>query len=160
MRADAHDLARFVDAQRASYATALEEIRSGRKRSHWMWYVFPQLAGLGSSTMAEHYSICSLDEARAYLAHDVLGPRLVECAAAVLALEGRSAREIFGSPDDLKLRSSATLFALVSSEDSVFRAVLDRYFGATPDPRTLELLNTRDQAPGQDALAPEPHGNR
>jgi uncharacterized protein (DUF1810 family) len=160
MSADVHDLARFVDAQRASYATALEEIRSGRKRSHWMWYVFPQLAGLGSSPMAERYAIRSLDEARAYLAHDVLGPRLVECAAAVLAVEGRSAREIFGSPDDLKLRSSATLFALVSSAGSVFRAVLDRYFGTTPDPRTLELLNTRDRVPGQNALAPEPRGRR
>lgn len=138
---DPFDLARFLAAQSSSYAAALAEIASSRKRTHWMWFVFPQLAGLGTSAMAERYAIRSLDEARAYLAHGVLGPRLVECATALLALEGCSARQIFGSPDDLKLRSSVTLFALASPEDSVFHAVLARYFASAPDARTLALLD-------------------
>jgi uncharacterized protein (DUF1810 family) len=117
---DPHDLARFVEAQAGDYATALAETRAGRKRSHWMWYIFPQIDGLGFSSMARRYAIKSLDEARAYLDHPVLGPRLVEITEAALAVEGRSAHEIFGSPDDMKLRSCATLFARAASEGSVF----------------------------------------
>ena len=135
-----YDLERFVDAQRETYDRALAEIRAGQKQSHWMWFVFPQLAGLGSSAMAERYAIASADEARAYLAHPILGPRLVECATAVLAVRGRSAHDIFGSPDDVKLRSSATLFAHVSPAGSVFHRVLDQYFDSTPDPRTCSLI--------------------
>jgi uncharacterized protein (DUF1810 family) len=137
---DAHDLARFVDAQRGSYERALAEITSGRKRSHWMWYVFPQLAGLGVSAKSRKYAIASLAEAEAYLRHEVLGPRLVACAHAALAVEGGSAREIFGSPDDLKLRSSATLFAQVSAAGSVFHRLLEKYFGGEPDEATLRLI--------------------
>jgi uncharacterized protein (DUF1810 family) len=137
---DPHDLNRFVRAQENDYARALAEIRGGRKRTHWMWYIFPQLDGLGFSEMARRYAIRSLDEARAYLGHPVLGPRLVECAEAVLAVQGRSAREIFGTPDDLKLRSCATLFAEVSPEGSVFQRVLELYFGGEADGRTLALL--------------------
>jgi uncharacterized protein (DUF1810 family) len=139
-RDDPHDLRRFVEAQRPSYDRALAEIVGGHKRSHWMWYVFPQLEGLGSSAMARTYAIRSLAEAAAYLHHPILGPRLVECAAAALAVEGRTAREIFGSPDDLKLRSCATLFAQVSPADSVFHRVLTRYFAGEPDPATLRGL--------------------
>jgi uncharacterized protein (DUF1810 family) len=133
-------LERFVDAQRTSYDRALSELRAGRKRSHWMWYLFPQLAGLGRSAMAERYAIASLAEAEAYLKHPVLGPRLIECATAVLDVEGRSAHEIFGSPDDLKLRSCATLFALVSPPGSVFSRLLAKYFGGAHDEQTLRLL--------------------
>ena len=137
---DAHDLARFVEAQRGSYERALAEITSGRKGSHWMWYVFPQLAGLGVSATSRQYAIASLAEAEAYLRHELLGPRLVACANAALAVEGGSAREIFGSPDDLKLRSSATLFAQVSAAGSVFHRLLDKYFGGEPDQATLRLI--------------------
>ena len=114
MTSDPFDLARFVDAQAGDYARALDEIRRGRKQSHWMWYVFPQFLGLGGSAMSRRYAIRSAAEATAYLEHPVLGPRLRECAGAVLANTGRTAHEIFGSPDDLKLRSSATLFASTS----------------------------------------------
>src|SRR5687768_12809920 len=120
-----HDLDRFVKVQAGVYQTALAEIQRGRKSSHWMWYIFPQLQGLGSSSMAQRYAIRDLDEAKAYLAHPVLGPRLVECAEAALGVEGRSAHDIFGSPDDLKLRSSGTLFAAVSPPGSVFHRLLD-----------------------------------
>ena len=130
---------RFVEAQASTYERALAELRSGRKRSHWMWYVFPQLAGLGRSATAERYAIASLAEAGAYLKHPVLGPRLIECATAVLDVEGRSAHEIFGSPDDLKLRSCATLFALVSAPESVFTRLLAKYFDGG-DEQTLRLL--------------------
>ena len=140
MTGDVHDLARFVAAQRGSYEHALAEVASGRKRSHWMWYVFPQFAGLGVSATSRKYAIASLAEAEAYLRHELLGPRLVACASAALAVEGRSAREIFGSPDDLKLRSSATLFAHVSPEGSVFHRVLDKYFDGEPDEATLRLV--------------------
>lgn len=140
MTGDVHDLARFVAAQRGSYEHALAEIASGRKRSHWMWYVFPQFAGLGISATSRKYAIASLAEAAAYLRHELLGPRLVACASAALAVEGRSAREIFGSPDDLKLRSSATLFAHVSPAGSVFHRVLDKYFDGEPDDATLRLV--------------------
>ena len=137
---DVHDLGRFVTAQRGSYEQALAEIASGGKRSHWMWYIFPQFAGLGFSVTSRKYAIGSLAEAEAYLRHEVLGPRLVACAEAALAVEGRSAREIFGSPDDLKLRSSATLFAHVSPEGSVFHRLLEKYFGGDPDGATLRLV--------------------
>jgi uncharacterized protein (DUF1810 family) len=137
---DPHDLDRFVRAQEGQYAQALAELRAGRKRTHWMWFIFPQLDGLGSSAMARRYAIRSLDEARAYLDHPVLGPRLVACAEAVLAVQGRSVREIFGTPDDLKLCSCATLFAEVSPSDSVFHRLIEIYFGGAPDARTLTLL--------------------
>ena len=138
--ADPHDLRRFVAAQEGDHEAALREITAGRKRTHWMWYVFPQLAGLGSSSMAQRYAIAGADEARAYLAHPVLGERLRACARAALAHEGRSATEIFGTPDDLKLRSSATLFAAVSEERSVFHRLLARFYPAGPDPAPLRLL--------------------
>ena len=126
---DPYDLERFVRTQDGTaYETALAEIRSGRKRSHWMWYVFPQVAGLGFSEMSQRFAIESAAEARAYLAHPVLGPRLVECVEAVLAVKGRSAHAIFGSPDDLKLRSCATLFAQVSPPGSVFERLLEDVF--------------------------------
>jgi uncharacterized protein (DUF1810 family) len=137
---DPYDLERFVTAQRSRYDQALSEISAGRKRSHWMWYIFPQLEGLGSSPTAELYSIGSLEEAAAYLRHPVLGPRLIECAEAALAVPGASAHDIFGSPDDWKLRSSATLFALVSPSGSIFHQLLDKYFGGDQDQRTLHLL--------------------
>jgi uncharacterized protein (DUF1810 family) len=142
MAADPFDLERFVLAQAADYQRALSEIRGGRKRSHWMWYIFPQLAGLGFSAISQHYAIKSLDEARAYLAHPVLGPRLVECGEAVLSVKGRSAHDIFGSPDDLKLRSSATLFSLVSSGDSIFRQLIDQCFDGIGDEHTIRLTRT------------------
>jgi uncharacterized protein (DUF1810 family) len=135
-----HDFQRFVEAQRTAYDRALAELERGLKRSHWMWYVFPQLAGLGASATSRKYAIASLDEAAAYLRHPLLGPRLAACAEAMLAVEGRSAREILGTPDDLKLRSSATLFAQVSQAGSVFHRLLDRYFDGKPDETTLRLL--------------------
>jgi uncharacterized protein (DUF1810 family) len=135
-------LDRFVSAQDGVYPDALAEIRAARKRTHWMWFVFPQFAGLGSSSTAQRYAIASLDEARAYLAHPVLGPRLRECVAALLAVEGRSAADIFGFPDDLKLRSSMTLFAEAADDPAAFEAVLDRYYDG-PDERTLELIGGR-----------------
>jgi uncharacterized protein (DUF1810 family) len=133
------NLDRFVEAQDGAYDDALAELAAGRKRTHWMWFVFPQIAGLGSSPTAQFYAIASLDEARAYLAHPVLGPRLRECAQALLAVEGRSARDILGYPDDLKLRSSMTLFARAADDPALFQAVLDRYYDG-PDPLTLKLL--------------------
>jgi uncharacterized protein (DUF1810 family) len=137
---DSHHLARFVSAQAEDYTTALAEISAGQKHSHWMWYIFPQFAGLGLSPISQQYAIRSLAEARAYLAHPLLGPRLIRCCVAALATEGRSATDIFGSPDDLKLRSSATLFAAVSRPNSVFHQLLDKYFNGNPDPRTLNLI--------------------
>ena len=137
---DPHELDRFVKAQTGDYDRAVAEIRSGRKQSHWMWYVFPQLTGLGVSSTARRYAIRSLAEAEAYLHHPVLGPRLIECAESVLAVEGRSAHEIFGAPDDMKLRSCATLFARVSPGQSVFQRLLDRFFAGVPDQATLRLL--------------------
>jgi uncharacterized protein (DUF1810 family) len=133
-------LDRFVDAQAPIYDTALQELRDGRKRTHWMWFVFPQLAGLGTSAMAAHYAIRDLDEARAYLAHPVLGERLLACTRAVLAVHGRSARDIFGMPDTLKFRSSMTLFERVAGPHAEFAAALDRYFSGERDPVTLRLL--------------------
>ena len=137
---DPHDLNRFVEAQEHHYAQALAEIRNGQKRSHWMWYVFPQFDGLGFSSISRRYSIKSVAEAKAYLRHPILGPRLLESAQATLGVEGRLALEMFGTPDDMKLRSSATLFASVSPAGSVFEQLLDRYFGGERDDRTLRLL--------------------
>ena len=137
---DPHALQRFVDAQRGIYAQAEQELRDGRKESHWMWYIFPQIDGLGFSSLSKRYSIKSLAEARAYLAHPVLGPRLLECAEAVVSLEGRSATEVFGSPDDMKLRSCATLFACVSPPGSVFDRLLGKYYRGLRDDQTLQLL--------------------
>ena len=143
---DPHDLHRFVQAQEDDYARALAEIRSGRKRSHWMWYVFPQLDGLGHSPTARRYAIKSLAEAKAYLAHPVLGPRLTEIAEAALGVEGRTASEIFGYPDDLKLRSCATLFACVSPPGSVFERLLGKYSQGERDAATLRLLGIAPEA--------------
>lgn len=141
MSNDPWNLARFTEAQEGDYENALAEIRAGRKRSHWMWYVFPQFNGLGSSPTSIEYAIKSREEAKQYLAHPVLGRRLVECAEAVLQIRGRSAHEIFGSPDDMKLRSSATLFASVSPDGSAFHQIIDKYFDGRPDDRTIQLLN-------------------
>lgn len=137
---DPFDLERFVQAQAADYDQALSELQQGEKRSHWMWYIFPQIEGLGSSPMSRRYSIKSAAEARAYLSHPILGPRLRECTAVVNAIVGHSAHEIFGSPDDLKLRSSMTLFARASGDD-VFEQVLGKYFNGQHDSETLRLLD-------------------
>lgn len=137
---DPFGLLRFLHAQESSYEQALAEVRAGQKRSHWMWYVFPQFEGLGSSSVSRRYSIKSLSEANAYLDHPVLGPRLAEISDAAATLPRGSAKEVFGYPDNLKLRSSATLFAHVSQADSVFHRLLDRYFDGTQDSRTLALI--------------------
>jgi uncharacterized protein (DUF1810 family) len=137
---DPHDLNRFVAAQESHYERALTEIRAGRKASHWMWYIFPQYDGLGFSATSRLYSIKSVAEAKAYLRHPVLGPRLLTCAEAALGVEGKSASEIFGSPDDMKLKSCATLFACVSPAGSVFEQVLDKGFQGERDRKTVELL--------------------
>ena len=137
---DLFDLNRFLQAQETAYKSALEEIRRGRKLTHWMWYIFPQYAGLGFSSTSVFYAVKSLDEVRAYLAHPVLGTRLVECCETLLALEGLTAHEIFGSPDDLKLCSCMTLFTAVSPAGSLFEQVLAKYCQGKPDLRTLELL--------------------
>jgi uncharacterized protein (DUF1810 family) len=137
---DPYDLRRFVQAQDTDYERALSEIRSGGKRTHWMWYIFPQFDGLAFSSTSRHYAIKSLAEAKAYVDHPVLGPRLLACAEAVVGVEGRSAREIFGSPDDLKLRSCATLFACVLPPGSVFDCLLAKYYRGERDRKTLELL--------------------
>ena len=146
-RSDPYELERFVDAQDDDYERALAEIRRGRKQSHWMWYVFPQFDGLGVSATSRRYAIKSVAEARAFLAHPVLGPRLSECAEAVLRVDGRTATEIFGDPDNMKLQSCATLFASVSPAGSVFHRLLDKYFGGALDARTVRLIAARDQQP-------------
>ncbi|WP_135363185.1 DUF1810 domain-containing protein [Halosimplex halophilum] len=138
---DPHDLRRFVEAQESVMDAVKKELRSGRKRSHWMWFVFPQMEGLGSSEMAQRYAIGSRAEAEAYLDHPILGPRLRECTELVNAVEGRTASEIFGSPDDLKFRSSMTLFATVADDPGPFETALERYYDGDPDPKTLELLD-------------------
>jgi uncharacterized protein (DUF1810 family) len=147
---DPYDLARFLQAQEEDYQQALAEIRSGQKCTHWMWYIFPQIDGLAFSSTSKHYAIKSIEEARAYLGHPVLGPRLLECAEAVVGVEGRSAAVIFGFPDDLKLRSCATLFACVSPPGSVFDRLLEKYYGGDPDGQTLRLLGI-DRGPSQSA---------
>jgi uncharacterized protein (DUF1810 family) len=143
MASSAAVLRRFELAQdeHDTYARAVSELRAGRKRSHWMWFVFPQVAGLGRSPMSKHYAIASLEEARAYLLHPVLGPRLVECALLLTQLSGLTAEEIFGSVDAQKLRSSMTLFALAAPDESVFQDVLSQYFGGVKDALTEELLD-------------------
>lgn len=132
------DLQRFLDAQARDYAIALAEIRNGKKQSHWMWYIFPQIAGLGYSETSRYYAIKNIKEASDYLKHEVLGPRLVEISKELLLLPGNDARKIFGSPDDMKLRSSMTLFASLPHTDAVFQAVLDKFFGGAKDERTLQ----------------------
>jgi uncharacterized protein (DUF1810 family) len=138
---DPFDLNRFVDAQGRVYDAVVSELRSGRKRTHWMWFVFPQLKALGRSPTAQLYGIGSLDEARAYLAHPVLGPRIRECARLVAAIEGTSIQHIMGWPDDLKLRSSMTLFARASADDRDFLDVLAKFYGGEADPATDDLLS-------------------
>ena len=143
---DPFDLDRFVQAQSSTHTIALAELTRGLKRSHWMWYIFPQFAGLGFSSTSQLYAIKSVDEAKAYLCHPILGPRLIQCAEAALAVKILNARQIFGSPDDMKLRSCATLFASVSPPGSVFHKLLDRYFDGEPDPKTLTLLQSAGRA--------------
>ena len=141
MNDDTHDLARFIEAQQACYADALRELRAGQKRTHWMWFIFPQYAGLGPSPTAQRYAIGSVAEARNYLAHPLLGARLLECTQAVNAVEGRSALEIFGTPDDIKFRSSMTLFEVANAAaGSAFAAALDKFYQGRRDERTLQLL--------------------
>jgi uncharacterized protein (DUF1810 family) len=138
---DPHNLQRFVDAQSSVYAQVCSELREGRKRTHWMWFIFPQIEGLGHSEMASRFAISSLNEALAYLEHPILGPRLRDCTRLVNQVEGRSIDQIFGYPDDLKFRSSMTLFAQAArDEDQVFDEVLQKYFAGQPDPATLERL--------------------
>ena len=136
---DPFDLQRFVEAQAQVYPRVVAELSGGHKQSHWMWFIFPQLAGLGFSVMAQRFAIASRDEAIAYLRHEILGPRLLECTQLVNAVQGKTIRQILGSPDDLKYRSSMTLFAAVSSEPE-FRAAIDKYYSGEVDPKTLELL--------------------
>ncbi len=137
---DTIDLSRFTSAQESIYDSVLAELRNGRKRTHWMWYIFPQFDGLAHSTTSKYYAIKSLEEVRQYLNHPVLGKRLLECAEAVFTIEGRSISEIFGYPDNLKLKSSMTLFACVAAPCSVFARILDKYFNGEQDALTLQLL--------------------
>ena len=135
-----YDLTRFLKAQEDSYQTALLEMKAGRKKSHWMWYIFPQIHGLGRSSMAQRYAIRDLAEAKEYIEHPVLGPRLVEISEALLEHEGLDARMIMGQPDDLKLRSCMTLFQLAAPEEPVVGKVLEKYFGGRPDERTIAII--------------------
>jgi uncharacterized protein (DUF1810 family) len=137
---DPYDLQRFVDAQNPVYDRVRTELQEGRKRSHWMWFIFPQIVGLGSSPLARRFAISSLSEAAAYLQHPVLGPRLAECTRLVNLIEGRSIEQVFGYPDDLKFRSSMTLFARASADNQVFVDALQKYFNGEFDPATLERL--------------------
>ena len=134
------DLERFVEAQAPIYSRVVSELRAGEKRSHWMWYIFPQIAGLGFSSISQRYAIASLDEAVAYLAHSVLGARLRECTALVNAIEGRELSDIFGYPDDLKFHSSMTLFAEAAPQEQVFQSALTKYFNGERDQATLKRL--------------------
>jgi uncharacterized protein (DUF1810 family) len=140
MSQDPYQLQRFIDAQEPVQFRVRAELRAGRKQSHWMWFVFPQVRGLGRSEMAQRYGIGSLDEARAYLAHPVLGARLRECCELVYAVQGRTANEIFGSPDDMKFKSSLTLFGRAAPQEKVFADCLRKYFAGVEDPATLALL--------------------
>lgn len=146
MPRDRFDLARFVTAQDACWSDVLDELRQGQKQSHWMWFIFPQLRGLGSSRTAGYYALSGLEEARAYLAHPVLGPRLRECVTLILSHKGRTAEEMFGFPDHVKLHSSVTLFAVAAPDEALFQAVLEAFFGGLRDPATLRLLAGRDGA--------------
>ena len=141
---DPYRLGRFVDAQEHTYQAAVSELRAGRKATHWMWFVFPQVAGLGQSSMAKRYAIGSLAEAQAYLRHPVLGPRLRECAQLLQAIDGKSASEILGDVDAMKLRSSMTLFSEAEPGEGVFRQILDKYFQGVPDQETVRRLGTGD----------------
>ena len=143
MQNESAGLVRFVKAQQDDYARALHEIQTGRKRSHWMWYIFPQLCGLGFSSTAQYYGIGDLAEARAYMAHPVLGPRLLEISRALLDLDTSDPGAVMGYPDDLKLRSCMTLFELAAPEQPVFARVLEKYYDGRRDARTLELLGKR-----------------
>jgi uncharacterized protein (DUF1810 family) len=140
MQDDPYDLRRFVEAQREVYAQVCSELRAGRKTSHWIWFIFPQIHGLGRSAMAQRFAISSLDEARAYLAHPTLGPRLIECTELVLGVQGRSIEQILGDVDAMKFRSSMTLFARAATEPSAFTEALNRLFGGEPDALTLSRL--------------------
>jgi uncharacterized protein (DUF1810 family) len=135
-----HNLQRFVDTQEGVFEAVCTELREGQKRTHWMWFIFPQLAGLGHSTMAIKYAISSRQEAEAYLKHPLLGPRLRECTRLVTVVEGRSIKQIFGSPDDLKFRSSMTLFAITASDNQIFKYALQKYFAGEFDQLTVERL--------------------
>jgi uncharacterized protein (DUF1810 family) len=136
-----YDLHRFIEAQNGIYEKALAELKAGRKRSHWMWFIFPQIAGLGTSSMAEKYAIRSAEEASSYLADPILGSRLLRCVEAILSIDARSAHDIMGSPDDLKLRSSMTLFAAVSDHGSPFHKAIDHFYDGKFDERTISLLS-------------------
>lgn len=136
-----YDLERFIEAQKSDYATALSEIKKGRKENHWMWYIFPQVLGLGYTSTSMQYAIQDLDEATAYLNHEILGKRLIEISNALLTLDTNDADKIFGGTDSLKLRSSMTLFSLLPGADPVFQSVLDKFFNGTKDDKTLQLLN-------------------
>jgi uncharacterized protein (DUF1810 family) len=138
--ADPFNLQRFVDAQAPLYKQVLAELRAGRKRSHWIWFIFPQIAGLGHSSTAQFYAIRSLKEAEAYIQHQIVGARLRECAALVNQLEGSSVHDIFGSPDDMKFHSSMTLFAQATMDNEIFQAALQKYFAGQPDQQTLTRL--------------------
>lgn len=138
---DPYDLQRFVEAQNPVIEQVKDELRSGRKRGHWMWFVFPQMSGLGSSQMSQRYAIQSREEAEAYLAHPILGPRLRECTKIVNGIEGRSAHEIFGSPDNLKFRSSMTLFCEVAEDPTPFQTALERYYDGDRDAKTVRFLS-------------------
>ncbi|MGI8531228.1 MAG: DUF1810 domain-containing protein [Geodermatophilaceae bacterium] len=147
---DVYRLQRFVDAQDPVYEQVLAELRRGRKVGHWMWFVFPQIAGLGRSAIAQTFAVLSLHEAGAYVSHPVLGPRLIECSSLVAAVSGRTARQIFGHPDDMKLRSSMTLFMKAAPGTKAFQQILDGYFDGEPDQRTLDLLERLSALPGSD----------
>jgi uncharacterized protein (DUF1810 family) len=140
MQPDIFDLQRFIDAQDRDYPAVIEELSAGRKRSHWIWYVFPQVQGLGESAMSRKYAIAGTDEAKAYWEHPLLGARLRECTQLVLDVEGRTAQQIFPPPDDLKFRSCMTLFERSVPDPAIFRAALAKYFGGEPDRVTLEVL--------------------
>jgi uncharacterized protein (DUF1810 family) len=140
---DPYNLQRFVDAQRPLYERVCRELRQGRKQSHWMWFIFPQIKGLGRSEMAQKFALSSRDEAKAYLAHPVLGPRLRECSRIAADLEGKCVEDIFGYPDDMKFRSSMMLFAQTAKDNEIFKRCLEKYFGGEADPATLALLNGR-----------------
>jgi uncharacterized protein (DUF1810 family) len=150
-------LERFLSAQDGVYSTALAELRAGQKRTHWMWFIFPQLRGLGRSAMAERYGIVSVAEAREYLIHPVLGPRLKDCVEAIMPLRDRTLHEILGSPDDLKFRSSMTLCAMVDPEDPLFRVALDRWCNGVLDPATIFLLGSDPEAPATPIRDPSQH---
>lgn len=151
---DPHNLARFVAAQQPVYPSVLAELGAGKKVGHWMWFIFPQVEGLGYTPLAEEFAIRSEAEARAYLHHPLLGARLRECATALLRIQGKSALQVLGTPDDLKLRSSMTLFAAVDAAEEEFHHVLDKYYGGAPDPLTTATLQRWRQAAGSSPLPP------